>query len=340
MTKKTKLTIFIIVAQFLYSCGGGGNGSIQKYSLEPILEELAYPVRVSSFPNGNLVYAELMTGNIYEYNSTTNKKQIITSFPPATAELAGISGLLVDNNFTQNKFIFVYHYNQEKRLNVVTRVTVEPSIKKEEILQLGEASGHNGGGMIQTADGMIYLGVGDGDSPQEAKNIASKYGKIVIFNRNGVLHVQNGILAVGLRNPFGVTALNDQIFIADNGPECDDEVNVFSPNQDYGWSDNYTCGSLEGLAGSIFSWQKSEGLTDLIAIDNAKISEFNQSILVSRFNTNSITLLKLDRSDSKIISEDEIFAGSDLGPFIDFYMDAKGEILVTTPSKILKIVTN
>ncbi len=337
--RKFQFLLFIALFPTLISCGGSSGSDGPRYKLEPILEELAYPIRVSQLPSGSLVYAELLTGYIYEYDQANSKKNVLATFPPATNELAGISGLLVDDNFQNNHFLFVYYYNPEKRRNVVSRVTVGPIVKKEDIFTAEQASGHNGGGMVQDENGIIYLGIGDGDSSEQVNSLATKLGKIVAFNRNGISMTANSIIAQGLRNPFGLTQLAGNIFIADNGPECDDEVNLLKLGQDFGWGLNYSCGDAStSLAGSIFSWSKSEGLTDLLGIQSSKISDFNNSLILSRFTSNTIVVLKLKNQGTEIESEKAIFTNSDHGPFIDFHQNDLGEIIVTTPNSILKIV--
>lgn len=89
-------------------------------------------------------------------------------------------------------------------------------------------------GSCQVADDLLYVSVGDGRQTEESQNIDSLLGKILRFTLDGKAAPDNPfynegddqkaadfVWAYGLRNPFGLKAIGDRIFVADNGSDID-----------------------------------------------------------------------------------------------------------------------
>jgi glucose/arabinose dehydrogenase len=331
LLKKFLLPLFAL----LISCGGGGGGS------EETIEEFSdflYPVRIGELDKTHLIVAELTSGKLLSTNRETNERTELQTLAPFTGNGLGISGLLVDRNFSGNGYVFVYHGTGESGRNVLTRFTIKDSKveKREQLLLLTTPSGHNGGGMYQLSNGNILLGIGDGGNPSYSQDTDKLEGKILILSRDGQFidaknGLSKGIYALGFRNPFGIDGFNDEdIFVADNGPDCDDEVNLLISGRNYGWRENYECGKvLPNHQAPIYSWSPSQGITDL------SVSK-NNSILTSHYNTNTLISLKLDGDLQKVETENEIIKNAK-DPIIDLLRTENNEILYTTPTNINKL---
>lgn len=89
-------------------------------------------------------------------------------------------------------------------------------------------------GSCQVADDLLYVSVGDGRQTEESQNIDSLLGKVLRFTLDGKPAPDNPfynegddqkaadfVWAYGLRNPFGLKAIGDRIFVADNGSDID-----------------------------------------------------------------------------------------------------------------------
>lgn len=99
-----------------------------------------------------------------------------------------------------------------------------------------EATGpsHQIGG-CQVVDDVLYVGIGDGfNSPIGSQKIDSQAGKLYRLTLDGrplpdnpfyvdadIHKARNYAWAYGLRNPFSVKALDDRVFVADNGLDAD-----------------------------------------------------------------------------------------------------------------------
>lgn len=89
-------------------------------------------------------------------------------------------------------------------------------------------------GSCQVADDFLYVSVGDGRQTKESQNVDSLLGKILRLTLDGqpvpdnpFYQVNDGqeaadfVWSYGLRNPFGLKAIGDRVFVADNGSDID-----------------------------------------------------------------------------------------------------------------------
>lgn len=329
--------ILLPLCALLISCGGGGGGGSDETLQE--FSDFLYPVRIGELDRNNLIVAELTSGKLLSLNRETNERVELQTLAPFTGNGLGISGLLVDKDFSSNGYVFVYHGTGESGRNVLTRFTIRDNKvdKRDQLLLLTSPSGHNGGGMYQLSNGNILLGIGDGGNPAYSQDLSRLDGKIIIVDRNGAyIDLNNGlpkgVYAIGFRNPFGIDGFNDEnIFVADNGPDCDDEVNLLLSGGNYGWRENYECGKvLPNHQAPIYSWSPSQGITDLL-------TSKNDTLLVSHYNTNTLLSLKLNGDHTKVEAENEIIKNAK-DPIIDLLSTENQDILYSTPTNINKLV--
>lgn len=164
----------------------------------------------------------------------------------------GALGIALHPNFKQNHFLYVYYTNASPLENRVDRFTVRDNRcrDREGIIDAPAGSGTNhNGGQIEFAGGKLYVSVGDAAGPALAQNTSSKAGKILRINPNGSVPdgnpFNNAVWSYGIRNPFGLAHKpgTTKIYETENGPECDDELNIIKKGRNYGWGPGYNCGT-------------------------------------------------------------------------------------------------
>jgi glucose/arabinose dehydrogenase len=164
----------------------------------------------------------------------------------------GALGIALHPRFKQNGFLYVYYTNASPLENRVDRFTVRSNRcrNRKNIVTAPAGSGTNhNGGQIEFAGGKIYVSVGDAADPALAQNTSSKAGKILRVNPNGSVPdgnpFDNTVWAYGIRNPFGLAHKpgTTKIYETENGPECDDEMNIIKKGRNYGWGPGYDCGT-------------------------------------------------------------------------------------------------
>jgi glucose/arabinose dehydrogenase len=115
---------------------------------------------------------------------------------------------------------------------------------------------HNGGRIQFGPDGMLYAIVGDGHDSANAQTVSSSdlRGKILRMTPDGKAPPDDPIAgtriyAFGIRNSYGFTfdPQTGKLWETENGPACNDELNLIVPGANYGWGPNESCqGSSPG----------------------------------------------------------------------------------------------
>jgi glucose/arabinose dehydrogenase len=115
----------------------------------------------------------------------------------------------------------------------------------------GIATVHNGGRIKFGPDGNLYAVIGEHANAANAQTIngnANLAGKVLRMTPDGGVPADNPfagslIWAYGIRNSFGFTFDPSQgnLWLTDNGPTCNDEVNRIVKKGNYSWGSEATC---------------------------------------------------------------------------------------------------
>ncbi|MBI3448737.1 MAG: PQQ-dependent sugar dehydrogenase [Acidobacteria bacterium] len=194
----------------------------------------------------------------------------------------GLLGLAFDPAYATNGWFYVYYTPISGGRNIVARYTrsaLDPDIADPnsgvEVLSITHPGGFHNAGMLAfgPADGLLYVGVGDGgdycDRVGNAQNGATDMGKILRVDARhvpatippsnpfvGPDGVNDEIWALGLRNPwrFSFDPLTFDLYLGDVGQASREEID-FRPagspgGENYGWNSyegsvcpNPSCGS-------------------------------------------------------------------------------------------------
>jgi aldose sugar dehydrogenase len=160
---------------------------------------------------------------------------------------AGLMGLALHPNFTQNHLMYVYHtyakngglYNKVLMLTEKNNKIVNSKI----ILDGIPASDSNNGGRIKLGpDGKLYVSTGDSETPELAQNTKSLAGKLLRLNDDGTIPDDNPIpespvYSYGHRDIQGFAwhPITKKLYASEHGPAGNDEVNIIEPGSNYGW---------------------------------------------------------------------------------------------------------
>src|SRR5690606_16022114 len=120
---------------------------------------------------------------------------------------------------------------------------------------LTTATNHNGGPLAFGPDGMLYCVIGENAIPSRAQDLSTPIGKVIRIDRDGNAPPDNPyvdserfpnadprVWAWGIRNSFGLTFHpNGLCYETENGPGCDDELNLIEAGNNYGWQSGYAC---------------------------------------------------------------------------------------------------
>lgn len=209
-------------------------------------------------PDGRLFIAE-KTGQVrIVENGVLLPEPFLTVVPDTRAE-NGLGAIAFDKDYATNGYFYVY-YTADDNGTIKTRVSrfsvstnnpnmADPQSEVVLVDGIGTPDGyHNGGAMHFAADGMLYIGIGDGAQAHLAQDLGSLNGKVLRINPTaeniiphdnpfvGVPGARPEIYALGFRNPFTFNTHPDgRIYINDVGLITAEEINLLVAGGNYGW---------------------------------------------------------------------------------------------------------
>jgi glucose/arabinose dehydrogenase len=232
-----------------------------RYTVERVMAA-NYPVALAFAPDGRLFYTEKITGNVRMVSAggELQPEPVLTLATDALVE-RGMLGIALDPDYEENGFIWIFHTavgtsrdyptNRVVRFHEADGVGSDPQVMWAVPIDNGNVV-HNGGNLVFDADGYLFVSMGDYGDPANAQNLDTPQGAIHRFEvtDEGLIPApdnpfeDSSIYAYGLRNPFDLTIdpVTGRVYATENGPSCDDEVNMILPGWNYGWGLNYVCG--------------------------------------------------------------------------------------------------
>ncbi|MFQ5497649.1 MAG: PQQ-dependent sugar dehydrogenase [Nitrosopumilus sp.] len=178
----------------------------------------------------------------------------LATFRPANVFDGGLLGIAIHPNFSNNHFIYVFlTYEEDGNLwNKIIRITEsENKLQDAETIfdKIPGSSFTNGGFLKFGPDEKLYVGTGTiSDASHLPQDLNSLSGKILRLNDDGTIPDDNPfsdspVYSLGHRDPQGMTwDDNGNMYVAEFGPEKNDEINIILPGKNYGWPEQECSG--------------------------------------------------------------------------------------------------
>ncbi len=244
------------------------------YVIDPVATGLEVPVRFAFAPDssGRIFYSGLFTGNIQVVLGDSIQNGVWLHVHSSAELKRGLLGIVFDPEFTANHFVYVLYITDadtpSTRVERYTEVNFRADTSSRLVLYdqtiatgCGVGHSHYGGALVFGVDGKLYISVGDNGCTTLAGQTTDPRGKILRIEPNiptpfnavatnpfyddGDPGTGNDdrIFSKGLRNPFGMTLnrLDTTLYVTENGPDCNDEINRILSGRDYGW--RFACAS-------------------------------------------------------------------------------------------------
>jgi len=169
----------------------------------------------------------------------------------------GLLGIALHPNFSTNHYMYVFlTYEEDDSLwNKILRITEsENKLQNAETIldKIPGSSFTNGGFMKFGPDKKLYVGTGTvSDASHLPQDLNSLSGKILRLNDDGTIPDDNPfpnshVYSLGHRNPQGMTWDDDgNLFVAEFGPEKNDEINLIQAGKNYGWPEEQCSGDKD-----------------------------------------------------------------------------------------------
>jgi glucose/arabinose dehydrogenase len=205
-----------------------------------------FPVALAFAPDGRLFWAE-RSGTIKVWQGGAAK--VFATVATSQSGERGLLGLTVSPHFAQDHFVYAFYSEPDLANQTVARWTDCAGLGTNRTtivsgLPAGAADCcHKGGRIGFGLDGMLYVTIGDNHVAPAAQNGCDLRGKVLRYRPDGSVPAGNlcgPVLALGLRNPFGIAfGPTGAIYVTNNGPTGD----ANSPSTGYDTLEQVTAGS-------------------------------------------------------------------------------------------------
>lgn len=224
-------------------------------SVEILAENLKQPRSIAVFEDR--VFVTEKGGTVRVIESGTMLDEPLVTLNPATAFNGGLLGIALDPDFESNHFIYLFlTYEDDGLWNKILRIT-ESDNRLTDAMTIFDGipgSAFSNGGVIKFGpDEKLYVGTGSvSDLSHESQNLDSLSGKILRLNSDGSIPGDNPfadspVYSYGHRNPQGMAwDKSGNMYLAELGPEKNDEINLVLPGRNYGWPEQECSGEFEG----------------------------------------------------------------------------------------------
>jgi glucose/arabinose dehydrogenase len=217
----------------------------------PIATGLHDPTGFTFAPDGRIYYVERLTGRVRILNPATGQMHRFFAIPKAD----GIVGIALHPDYPGTPYVYLYGtriiggvtYAQLIRIKAEGRVGVRLKV----LISRPAATGmfaHQGGRLLFGPDRKLYFMIGDEADPATAQDRNDVAGKMLRVTARGTAPGDNPtpgspIFSSGLRNSIGYDfdPQTGNLWLVDNGPECNDELNLMTAGANYGWGPSETC---------------------------------------------------------------------------------------------------
>ena len=231
------------------------------FESEVVLEDLDTPTTLE-FYDDDIAFIGLRDGMVLLWDLITNEATPVIDLTDSTAteQDQGLVGLAV----TPDRAHLLINYTTKGESKLVAQPLVDgvPTVTgRVDVLTVEQPSSqHNGGTIAFDADGYLWASFGDGggqgDKYQNAQDPTTPLGAMLRLELSADLEVSGApgnpyldgddghpwVFATGVRNPFrfSVDSETGEIWIADVGQACVEEIDVIDPSTDaganLGWS--------------------------------------------------------------------------------------------------------
>lgn len=214
--------------------------------VEIIAEGLQAPRSIDISKDGRIFISE-KRGSIRIVDNGTLLTEPVGDIKAENIGDAGLLGLTLHPNFTQNHLFYVYYTysNSTGLFNKVLMLKESNNriIDSKTILDGIPGNDYRDGGRIKFGlDGKLYVSTGDASNPDLSQDLNSLAGKILRINENGTIPQDNpfsnsAVYAYGFRNAQGLAWAPNSgaLYSSDQGGAGNDEINLISPGKNYGW---------------------------------------------------------------------------------------------------------
>ena len=293
-----------------------------RFTVETLVTNLEIPWSLAFAPDGRLFITE-RPGRVRILDLGARTSELALTLDDVyTQGEAGLLGLALDPQFSENRLVYLY---QSARLaaggavNRVVRYREVGSRLAERVVLLDNipaAPIHDGGRLRFGPDGLLYITTGDAASVDLAQDLASTAGKILRINRDGTTPRDNPfgspIYSYGHRNPQGLDwhPATGDLWASEHGNIGNDEVNVIEGGANYGWPLIEGSLAMAGMRTPITFYSPAIAPSGASFYRGERFPRFANDFFIGTLRGAHLLRLTVDSSASRrIVSQERLLEG-------------------------------
>ena len=291
-----------------------------------------WPTAFMFDPKGRAFYVERFTGKIRFRNLRTGRHRTWGRVRHvATGGERGALGLALDprwrsgRRYRNTRWVYVYYTHDQPLENRILRLRKRRGggFRRELLARIPAGTNHNGGVIRFGPDRLLYGVTGDAGNPANSQSFTNLAGKVIRMTVTGATPSNNPvlggarrrILSYGHRNSFGFTfdLETGRLWQTENGPQCDDELNLITGGGNYGWGPGSSCPNTSTVGTSPIA--SKQAFTPVIAPTGAAFCKgcglgVEGRLLFGSFNDGKIRAATLNAARDGITGVNDLFQHS------------------------------
>ncbi len=326
----------------------------------PVATGLSWPSAFTFLPDGRIFYGERFTGEIRLRDPNTGSDDLVFTIPDvAGSGEQGLLGLALHPDYPAETGLHLYAYvtrtvngapvNQIWRIRITQR---NIGYRWGIIYQAPATEFHDGGRIMFGPDRHLYVIVGDAQNPANAQNLNNPFGKILRMTSVGGVPADNPfgnlVWAYGIRNSYGFTfdPATQRLWETENGPECNDELNLIDKGANYGWGPTATCSTPPSPPMNTNRdgpnpvqpkrfYTPPPAMTGAAFCAGCGVPELDQRLVYGRWNTHELRLAALDAGRTVVVSDVPVLTHS--AGILSVERAPNGRVYFSDPSGIYRL---
>lgn len=203
---------------------------------------LNFPWGMDFLPDGSALVTERNSGRVLRVRKSGGFS-VVGTVPGVYNDggEGGLMGIAISRSFARDRWVYVSYTTTSDNRVARLRMT-DAGLGAPQVILGGIPSGHthNGGGLLFTRYGSLFVTTGDTRDGSLAQNRGSLAGKILRLKPDGTAQRGNPfgtrVFTLGHRNPQGITMGDDgRLWASELGENTWDELNRIVAGHNYGW---------------------------------------------------------------------------------------------------------
>ena len=307
------------------------------YNLQVVATGLNHPWSITFLPNGSYLVA-MRSGEVRRVSREGKVSSPLAGLPDSyVASQGGYFDIALDPEFATNSRIylsFAYGTSKQNGTRIVRGVLRGNSVEEVTPIfttsPLKDTPVHYGGRLQFLSDGTLLMTTGDGFEYREAaQDRFNLLGKIVRIHSDGSIPRDNpfadgdqghpAVWSYGHRNPQGLAldSASGRIYAHEHGAMGGDELNLITPDTNYGWPAvtkgiNYSGAyvsplrSAPGVAEPVTYWSRSVGTSGLTIYTGNSFPTWRNALFLGTLVDEDVRMLRLE--DGEVVDEQIMFS--------------------------------